>query len=152
MAAIPSQIPGYRLFPGELVNSIITPVNNMTGNGTPQAATFNGITISGTFKEMPQFLTAAGATQGNATPITSALAVVNVATTVSTHGVKLPVASTGLEVTVCAAGSFGVKVYPFAGAKIGAANTNVADTTLAVNKSNTYIAVSGTKWVVQRGN
>jgi len=143
MAAIPSQIPGFRLLDGSLVNSIITPVNNMTGNGTPQAGTFTGMTVGGTYK---------GATQGNATAITSSLAIVNVATTVSTHGVKLPTAATGLEVTVCAAGSFGVKVYPATNNRIGAANTNVADTTLAINKSNCYIAVSATKWVVQRGN
>ena len=152
MAAIPSQIPGFRLLDGSLVNSIITPVNNMTGNGTPQAGTFTGMTVGGTYKGIPQFLTAAGATQGNATAITSSLAIVNVATTVSTHGVKLPTAATGLEVTVCAAGSFGVKVYPSTNNRIGAANTNVADTTLAINKSNCYIAVSATKWVVQRGN
>lgn len=106
----------------------------------------------------PQVIAAAGATQGNATAITNTSGakalkvIVNVATTVSTHGVKLPAVSTGLTVLVASAGSFGVKVYPSTGQKIAAASTNAADTTIAINKANTYIGVSTTKWVVQRGS
>jgi hypothetical protein len=101
---------------------------------------------------VPQLMTAAGATQGTATLITNKTAIVTVATTVSTKGVKLPAASTGALYLVACAASFGVKVYPFAGGKIGAAATNVADTTLAKNKANLYIGVNKTLWVVQRGS
>lgn len=99
----------------------------------------------------PQVVSAAGASQGNATAITSSKAIITVATTASTHGVKLPTATTGLEVLVANAATFGAKVYPATGGKIGAAATNIADTVLAINKANRYIAVNTTFWVVLRG-
>jgi hypothetical protein len=98
-----------------------------------------------------QTLTAAGSTQGGATAITSSKVIVTVATTVSTKGVRLPVAATGLEVEVGNAATLGFKVYPATNGKIGAASTNAADTTLAVNKVNRYVAVNTTLWIVQRG-
>lgn len=108
--------------------------------------------IFGTQNSAPQLVTAAGASQGNATAITSLNAIITVATTVSTHGVRLPAASTGIEVEIANAGAFGVKVYPATGCKIGSAVTNAADTTtLAINKVNRYKAVNTTLWVVQRG-
>jgi len=151
MAAIPTQILGYRLFGGELMNSIIAVCNNLTGNGTPQDVTAANQTFSGTLTVTPQLLAGAGATQGNATPITSQKALVTVSLTNSNHGVILPTAATGLEVEVGCAATHSVKVYPAVGGKIGAASTNVADTLLAPNKANRYLAVNKTFWVVQRG-
>ncbi len=153
MAAILTQLLGYRLYPGELMNQIIGVCNNLTGNGTPQAITGTNSTLNGTYTMAPQIVSAAGSTQGTATAITKALAIVTVATTASTHGVKLPTAATGLMVYVAnAAATFGIKIYPSTNGKIGAAATNVADTVLAKNKANLYIARNTTFWVVQRGS
>ncbi len=159
MVAILQQLKGYRLFPGEILNTIIDQVNNLTGNGTPGAVTgttgaFSGnVSGGGTFTLAPQILASAGTTQGAATAITKSLAIVTTATTASTHGVKLPTAATGLMVWVAnAATTFGIKVYPSTNGKIGAASTNVADTVLAKNKANLYIARNTTYWAVQRGS
>lgn len=108
-----------------------------------------GLGTSGT-----QVVTAAGTTQLGAAAITAGIraVIVAVAATASTHGVRLPAASTGLAVRVANAGAFGVKVYPATNGVIAAASTNAADSTvLAINKANTYVGVSATKWVVERG-
>lgn len=121
------------------LDTVIDVINGLTGNATPTQYT-------------PQFLTAAGTSQGTAAQITTALAIITVATTVSTRGVKLPAAATGLVITVGNGATFGSKVYPFLGDKIGAAATNAADsTTLAINKANRYIAVNSVNWIVERG-
>ena len=141
------------------IDTLVDFYNNSTGNGTAGPITASSLTASGPtslagiLTMTPQLITAAGATQGTATAITSSLAIITVATSVSTHGVKLPVAATGKMVWVVnAATTFGVKPYPAAGGKIGAAATNVADTTLAINKANLYIAKNTTYWAVQRGS
>jgi hypothetical protein len=176
MAKLPQfPITGFATVLGSSLNNMVNVLNNLTGNGTAGAVTATtlsatgtstlaavnasglvtlsgGAKISGLQTDVPQLVTAAGATQGNATAITSSLAIINVATTASTHGVKLPTASTGLVVTVGNLGAFGTKVYPATGDKIGAASTNAADSTvLAINKANTYIALNTTLWTVQRG-
>jgi hypothetical protein len=108
--------------------------------------------LGGSLSATTQFITAAGTTQLGAAAITANKVVINVATTASTHGVRLPVAATGLSVRVANNGTFGVKVYPATGGQIAAASTNAADATvLAINKANSYVAVSTTKWVVERG-
>jgi hypothetical protein len=150
MAAIVPQLTGYRLFAGEIINSIINIANNMTGNGTPQALTANGQTFSGTLSTTPQLVTAAGATQGNATAITSQFVVVNVATTNSSKGVLLPAATTGRTITVTNFASHGNKIYPGVGAHISAAATNIA-ISIVKNKSITFRAVSTIQWLAQAG-
>ncbi len=107
--------------------------------------------IYGTLQDAPQLLTAAGATQGSAAAITSLNAIISVSSTVSTRGVRLPVATTGLEVEIANFGAFGAKVYPATGCKIGANATNVADATLLPNTAIRYKAVSGTLWVAVNG-
>jgi hypothetical protein len=160
MAAISKTPTGnYKgVYTSQPIDSVVDFVNNSTGNGTPGPITASTLTagtstaLTGTLKMTPQLVTAAGASQGTATAITSSLAIITVATSVSTHGVKLPVAATGLMVwLVNAATTFGVKPYPATGGKIGAASTNAADTTLAINKANLYIARNTTYWAVQRG-
>lgn len=148
MAAIPSQILGFRLFTGELINQIITICNNLSGNGASGAT--QNLAFNGTETITPQFVTAAGATQGTATAITKAFAIVNVATTNSNHGVKLPTAATGLFVRIANSASHGNKVYPAVGAQISSASTNVA-IALTKNKQTLFTAVSATKWVAQAG-
>ena len=132
--------------------SLAQVIGTLTGTG---ATSFTGATTTtrtALNKITPQIVTAAGSTQLGATAITGSKAIVTVATTASTHGVRLPTAATGLEVTVANAASFGVKVYPATNGKIGAVATNGADTTvLAINKANRYIAVNTTLWVVERG-
>jgi hypothetical protein len=150
MAAILDQLKGYRLFPGELLNQIITVVNNLSGVGASGAS--QDLAFNGNFTGAPQLLTAAGATQGNATAITKSVAIVTVATTNSNHGVRLPTAVTGRMVWVACNASHGCKVYPATNGKIGAASTNAADgTLLLINKANLYIARNTTYWAVQRG-
>lgn len=145
--------------PGEPQVTTITgleqiPVDTqIAGGATPQTGYITtgqlGLGAAGT-----QILTAAGTTQLGATAITAGVrrAIITVAATASTHGVRLPTAATGITVTVGNAGAFGAKVYPATGGKIAAAATNAADATvLAVNKANTYIAVNTTLWIVERG-
>lgn len=108
-------------------------------------------TIFDTLSITPQLIAAAGASQGNATAITSKNVIV-VTVTASTEGIKLPVAVTGIEVTVANGAAHGVKIYPNTNGKIGAASTNAADTVLAINKENKYKAVNTTFWVVLRGS
>ena len=96
--------------------------------------------------------TAAGSTQLGATLLTGFKNLVTVATTASTHGVRLPVAVTGMVIVLGNAATFGVKVYPATGGQIQAVATNGADgTVLAINKVNRYHAVNATKWIVERG-
>ena len=136
-------VAGYRLISGTKLNNIFT--------GADQIA---GLALNGALTTIPQVLTATGTTQLGAAAISAAtaLALVTVATTASTHGVRLPTAATGLSIQVGNAATFGVKVYPATGGQIGAASTNAADATvLAINKTNTYIAINKTKWVVNRG-
>jgi hypothetical protein len=132
----------------------VTGASTFTGATTfTGAATFNGGTVmSGAQTAAPQILTAAGATQGNATAITGGNALITVALTASTKGVRLPTAVTGMLVRIGNLATFGVKVYPATNGKIGAASTNSADSTvLAINKGNVYWAQNTTKWVVFRG-
>jgi hypothetical protein len=124
---------GFRLPQGEWFNDIVNAFNQY----------FNSSSI--------QTIAAAGATQGNATPIpTTRGRIIKVTVTASTQGVKLPVASTGLQMDVLADPSVGVKVYPAAGGIIGAAATNAA-VALAKNKVNTYYAVDKTHWRTATG-
>ncbi len=152
MAAILSQLLGYRMFTGELINSIITQVNNLTGNGTAGAVASTNLSQNGTLNILPQVIATAGTTQLGATAITKAKAIVTTNTTSSLHGVRLPTAVTGLQVWIAnAATTFSFKIYPALNGKIGAAATNATDTVLAKNKANLYIALNTTYWAVQRG-
>jgi hypothetical protein len=123
-------------------------VELISGGPLKQVALLSGISYR---KEAPQILVPAGLSQATATAITSHNVIVNVVTTVSTHGLRLPVGVTGQEYTVANGALFGFKVWPPVNGKIGAAATNIADTTLAINKQNKYKAVNTTFWVVQRG-
>lgn len=161
-------VDGFRLINGTTLNNIFNAVTTVpamtittltaptTTITTETVTTLNETdvnqAIGGVTKIAPRILTAAGTTQLGATAIVGSKAIVTVAATASTHGVRLPTAATGLEVTVANVGAFGCKVYPATNGKIGAASTNAADSTvLAVNKANRYIAVNTTLWAVQRG-
>jgi hypothetical protein len=124
---------GYRLMSGEQINAIIRRLNTLFG------------------AKAIQTVAAAGATQGTATQI-SALSglIVKVTVTASTEGVKLPVASTGMLITVMADPAVGVKVYPFTNGIIGSAATNAA-VALVKNKVNLYIGVDTRRWRAQVG-
>ncbi len=96
-------------------------------------------------------ISSAGATQGNATPITTNTVLVTTATA-SSKGVMLPVAATGLEVTIANVGpTFATKVYPQLHAFINAGASSAADgTVLAALKSTVYLAKDATHWVTLR--
>lgn len=119
--------------------------------GSPETMAMpSGATLVGSFNTV----TAAGATLGTATKLTAFKNIITVALTASTKGVKLPTAVTGLAIAVINAATFGVKVYAAAtGQKIGANTTaTTADTVLAINKMNIYVADSNTHWCVFRGS
>lgn len=97
----------------------------------------------------PQLIAAAGATQGAATLIAKALAIITVCTA-SARGIRLPTAATGAMVWVISLCTQGTKVYPFAGDKIGTAATNVA-VVLAGLKGNLYAARDAVTWAVLKG-
>src|ERR1700744_1363646 len=146
--------------PGEPILTTFTgtetfPVDTNYANGqNPQTAavTLASLGFSSGISGTTQFVTAAGSTQLGAAAIISNKVIIKVSTTASTHGVRLPVAATRLSIRLGKDGPFGVKVYPATNGQIAAVATNGADATvLAINKANTYIAVSATKWIVERG-
>jgi hypothetical protein len=97
----------------------------------------------------PQLVAAAGATQGAATLLTKAYAVLTTVTA-SARGVKLPVAVTGMIVQIYDAVTQGCKVYPNTNGRIGSAATNVA-VVVAGFKGNVYRARNTTQWDVIKG-
>lgn len=130
--------------------SLEVPVDtNLPGGQSPESAAVPNANIGlGNYAS----ITAAGTTQLGAALLTAFKNIITVSTTASTHGVRLPVAVTGLSVVVGNSGTFGVKVWPATGNQIQAVATNGADgTVLAINKVNTYFAVNSTKWIVYRG-
>ena len=152
MAAISKTPSGnYRgVFTSQPLDTVVDTVNNMTGNGTPQAGTFNGLTLTGISVVIPTVIAAAGASQGTATLITSRK--VSVTASASTEGIKLPVWATGLEVDVLNVGtSHKFKVYPNVNAKVSSGTSNTADATLlAVMKNTIYKAVLTNTWIADR--
>jgi hypothetical protein len=134
-------------------------LDGVLGGTTPAAGTVTDLTTTGnivqtlaakTAKVAYQTVTAAGATQGDATAITGSKAIITIALTASTKGVRLPTAVTGLEVVIANAATFGCKVYPAVNGKLGASATNAA-IVLAINKCNKYLAVNSTRWILQVG-
>lgn len=154
MAAISKTPSGsYRgVFTSQPMDAVVDAVNNLQGNGTAGPLAGSNTVLSGTLKVTPTAIVSAGATQLGATLITTLKAVVTTATA-SSKGVRLPVWATGLEVKVINVGpTFGTKVYPSTGAKVGTAATNAADATvLAVNKTTIYQAVNTNLWAALRG-
>jgi hypothetical protein len=125
------------------------PVDSEAAAGaSPQSGAFP---VSAGSQGLFATVTAAGATQGNATALTAFKNLITVALTASTKGVKLPTPVTGLEVLVANGATFGVKIWPSSGAQIGAAATNAVGPVLAINKAIRFLAVSATKWVSLAG-
>lgn len=127
MAAIPTQLSGFRLFTGEVMNQIINVCNNLTGNGTAQAITgttgaFSGAvsaastsvtgnaTVAGyNLRSVGAGLTAVGTNRGTALQL--AKEVNYVGTAASGTGVILPVGVVGMRISVFNAGANAIKVY-----------------------------------------
>ncbi len=97
----------------------------------------------------PQLVTAAGATQGAATKITTNYAVLTVCTA-SARGVVLPTPATGLQIDFYSGCTQGVKVYPGSNCRFANVATNTA-VVLAGFKCTTYRARNTTTWDVQKG-
>ncbi len=168
---------GYRLPAGEWFNTIIDRVNALiagtvnvaavtvvgdvtvggnaaiTGDLTVDDITADDIACNDFFTNgITTFdgatLAAAGATQGDATQITTST--VYVTATTSAQGVILPVAAQGKRVTVFAPILLNTKVYPATGDAIGAGSLNSA-VVLAAAKGTIYQAIDGTTWAVVTG-
>lgn len=87
---------------------------------------------------------AAGASAGNAVPITAQ--VVKVTASTSTEGVIL-VTTVGSPVFLTVPGAHGAKVYPPTGAGFGTATANVPKT-IAAGKGAIFTQISATEWDV----
>lgn len=114
--------------------------------------TSGGSTTTGATTRAISVVAAAGATLGTATAIPATANTVYATVTLSSEGVKLPAAATGLTVYVLAQSDKGVKVYAAAaGQKIGTATT--ATTAFAVAKTTIcgFFAISATNWLVLKG-
>ncbi len=150
-----------RIFTGAAKIQALEASGNITADGTLVGGNIstmgtltakNEVTSAGaTSTAFPALITATGSTQLGAKALTVAYNYIIQASTASTKGIRLPAASTGLQVTIANAAAFGVKVWPSTNGKIGAASTNAADTVLAVNKVNVYWARNKTYWAVLRG-
>jgi hypothetical protein len=86
MASILNMLPGYRLVDGTLINQIIAVVNNLTGNGTPQAGTFTTASLK-------------GATSGTTTLGASAVAGTTTQTFAAVTGTVSSTSGTNLNIT-----------------------------------------------------
>jgi hypothetical protein len=91
-------------------------------------------------------ISAAGTTQGTATPITAA--VNNITTVSSGTGVILPVAASGDGITVFNKGANPLLVYPQIGSTIDMLAVN-AGYSIAVNKAVKFRATKATQWEIQ---
>ncbi len=116
---------------------------------SPSADSVTDHTRNGTETAIPQSIAAAGATQGAATLITKAQAMITTCTA-SARGVKLPAAATGLMVRLYSLCTQGTKVYPNTNDKHAAAATNVA-AVIAGFKANIYHALDATTWALLKG-
>lgn len=179
MAELEQFTPGFRTVDGTQLNTIVDAVNDITGNGTPQAGTFaaltvtsvtasaavtaadgifsddvtvgDALTVTGFSANVPQIAAAAGSnSQANATAITKSVCII---TTVSgtTRAVRLPTAATGRVVEIHNAGATQVKVYPGTGDRISTAATNAVGTAIAKTKGNIYRAQNASTWRVITG-
>jgi hypothetical protein len=96
---------------------------------------------------------AAGASLGTATAIPAGAQIVNVTTTTSAEGVKLPTAGTGRRVTLLTPTTKGYKVYgAAAGQLINAATTATTAYAMTTLHPATFIGLNATHWRVLRGN
>lgn len=137
-----------------------TNFSNAAGSGTVGADGFvstglsptsiGSLTLTAPLNEAVGTIAAAGSTQGAATAIPSTTGpVINVTATASSEGVKLPTAATGLELTLLAPNTKGVKVYGGAAGQVINANTT-ATTAYAMTSAATvtFRAINATTWRV----
>lgn len=118
-------------------------------NSTQPALFPNGFTNQGGQTQNTVTIAAAGATQGTATAIPATAAVVNVTTTTSSEGVKLPTAATGKTITVAPPTTKGVKIYGGAAGQLINANTTATTAFAAASAQPvTFIGVDATHWRV----
>lgn len=121
------------------------PVDSEAASGaSPQSGAFP---LSAGSQGLWTAVVAAGTTQLGATLITAFKNLITVATTASTHGVRLPTPATGMEILLGNGATFGTKVWPNTGSQIGANATNAVGPVLAINKVTRFLAVSSTKWI-----
>jgi hypothetical protein len=88
-------------------------------------------------------ISAAGTTQGTATLLTSEINVVS--TVPANSGVKLPVTTGGMRLTIVNSSATAVNVYPNTSASINSGSANAAYTLDAGSRLD-YVSVSATKW------
>jgi hypothetical protein len=92
MAGIQSQLSGFRLFTGELLNQIITVCNNLTGNGTAQAITATRVTATNLVVTPNAPVAATGSTVTDAAQLSNGFTLVTGSN--GTKAVKLPAVPT----------------------------------------------------------
>jgi hypothetical protein len=121
--------------------------SNQTAKATTTRLTFDASTgaLSSTYFDFgtTETMSAAGATQGTATAITTAIN--NVTTVAASTGVLLPTAVAGLRIIVRNGGANALNVYPNTSDSINAAAINVAYA-LPVGGCVEFIAMNATNW------
>lgn len=127
----------------------LTTANNgvlvTSGSGVPSISSTlpSGLTVPGMLTSVSATVSAAGASQGTGTALTSDY---NIVTTVaSSTGVVLPTASVGKQVIVINKGANALAVYPISGAAIDALSANTA-ITLPVGGWLQFNAATATLW------
>ncbi len=92
MTAIVTQLTGYRMFTGQIMNQLINAVNNLTGNGTPQAITGSTVSSSSFIFTPNTPVAATGSTVTDAAQLSNGFTVVTASN--GTKAVKLPAVPT----------------------------------------------------------
>lgn len=137
-------VDGYRLINGTKLNRLFTGAESLQSISVTGQTTIGGPLVNGIAN-----VKATGASAGTARAISTTANIVYVSVTASTEGVKLPAAATGRAITIIASPTVGVKVYAnAAGQSIAAGTTNTTATTVPLNNSITFQAISKTKWLV----
>jgi hypothetical protein len=107
---------------------------------------FGDLTLTGTQTNSSESVSAAGTTQGTATPLTKTVVFVTSVTASSAEGVALPGAVAGLKMVVTNTTSTNLKVYPASGDGINDLSANAAFT-IPGESSMEFYAKDSTNWL-----
>jgi hypothetical protein len=118
-------------------------VSNFLGNIADPISTSSLI-----MKSSEDSISAAGATQGAATPLTAQLNRVTTVTATTDDGVSLPAAAAGLEIVVINAhATDALAIWPATGDAINGGSANAEDSSaLSAGSSRRYYAFDATNW------
>lgn len=137
MAALPRFLQGFRLVTGDALNNMIDVINNLTGFGTPQAVTANGLINTQTL------LT----TDGAISPSTAATYVITKAGVLAATLTAPATADNGKVITITSATANAHTLTATGLLQTGSANVNLATFAAQPGAGLTLMAYAG-KWNV----